>query len=163
MHRPSALMQMLLQALVDTFSSIYVRQKSAVGHRRGRLTAKQTMYYKDMRVLGCGMRESKCPCERERECVCVWGVTLCLWYLSKQASCQRRFVKTAAHGEIKIGRRSTSGQGGRRKTKKMSWQRKKRLCSPAWCMTTLCRREDKSRATDVLVAPDGHSITLAFR
>lgn len=161
MHRPSALMQMLLQALVDTFSSIYVRQKSAVGHRRGRLTAKQTMYNKDMRVLGCGMRESKCPCERERE----WGggVTLCLWYLSKQAGCQRRFVKTAAQGEIKIGRRSTSGQGGRRKTKKLSWQRKKRLCSPAWCMTTLCRQEDKSRATDVLVAPDGHSITLAFR
>ena len=155
MHRPSALMQMLLQALVDTFSSIYVRQKSAVGHRRGRLTAKQTMYNKDMRVLGCGMRESKCPCGL--------GVTLCLWYLSKQASCQRRFVKTAAQGETKIGRRSTSGQGGRRKTKKISWQRKKRLCSPAWCMTTLCRREDKSRATDVLVAPDGHSITLAFR
>lgn len=160
MHRPSALMQMLLQALVDTFSSIYVRQKSAVGHRRGRLTAKQTMYNKDMRVLGCGMRESKCPCVRES----LWGgVTLCLWYLSKQAGCQRRFVKTAAQGEIKIGRRSTSGQGGRRKTKKISWQRKKRLCSPAWCMTTLCRREDKSRATDVLVAPDGHSITLAFR
>lgn len=160
MHRPSALMQMLLQALVDTFSSIYVRQKSAVGHRQGRLTAKQTMYNKDMRVLGCGMRESKCPCVRES----LWGgVTLCLWYLSKQAGCQRRFVKTAAQGEIKIGRRSTSGQGGRRKTKKISWQRKKRLCSPAWCMTTLCRREDKSRATDVLVAPDGHSITLAFR
>lgn len=160
MHRPSALMQMLLQALVDTFSSIYVRQKSAVGHRQGRLTAKQTMYNKDMRVLGCGMQESKCSCVRE----CEWGgVTLCLWYLSKQAGCQRRFVKTAAQGEIKIGRRSTSGQGGRRKTKKISWQRKKRLCSPAWCMTTLCRREDKSRATDVLVAPDGHSITLAFR
>lgn len=73
MHRPSALMQMLLQALVDTFSSIYVRQKSAVGHRRGRLTAKQTMYNKDMRVLGCGMRESKCPCERERERESVFG------------------------------------------------------------------------------------------
>lgn len=61
MHRPLALMQMLLQALVDTFSSIYVRQKSAVGHRRGRLIAKQTMYNKHMRVLHCAMQESKGP------------------------------------------------------------------------------------------------------